>query len=122
MSVANQTHQRPVEVSMLACDPAVLAAVWKAVEPIIPVPVDTHPLGCHRRRVNNFVAFKGIIARIVTGCSWEVAGWAVGTSESTLLRRRSEWLRAGVLRHLAAMGLCGLDREVECEQWRMCID
>jgi transposase len=107
---------------MLACDPAVLSAVWQAIEPIIPTPVDNHPLGCHRRRVNNFVAFKGIIARIVTGCSWEVAGWAVGTSESTLLRRRSEWLRAGVFRHLAAMALSGYDTMIGLQLSRICID
>jgi len=107
---------------MLACDPAVLAAVWKAVEPLIPVPVDTHPLGCHRRRVNNFVAFKGIVHRLVTGCSWDVAGRAMGTSESTLRRRRTEWLRAGVFGHLAAMALSGYDTMIGLDLSQIAID
>ena len=35
---------------MRALDPEVKEAVWQAIEPIIPVPVDHHPLGRHRRR------------------------------------------------------------------------
>ena len=41
-----------VEVStiMRALDPEIVAVVWAAIEPLVPVPIDTHPLGCHRQR------------------------------------------------------------------------
>ena len=35
---------------MRAFDPEVHNTVWAAIEPLIPVPVDNHPLGCHCRR------------------------------------------------------------------------
>ncbi|HUP16974.1 MAG TPA: IS5/IS1182 family transposase, partial [Acidimicrobiia bacterium] len=37
--------------------------VWEAMEPLIPVPADTHPLGCHRRRVPDRLCFWGILVR-----------------------------------------------------------
>jgi transposase len=107
---------------MLACDPQVLAAVWSAAEPLIPQPVDEHPLGCHRRRVDDEIVFKGIVARLITGCSWAVAGWLVGTSESTLLRRWAEWMRAGVFHQLADMALSGFDTMVGLDLSEVCID
>jgi hypothetical protein len=33
---------------MRALDPEVNAIVWQAIEPLVPVPVNTHPLGRHR--------------------------------------------------------------------------
>jgi hypothetical protein len=48
----------PVEViSMRALDPEVVDAVWEMIEPMIPRPVKTHPLGCHRRRISNRLCF-----------------------------------------------------------------
>ena len=32
--------------------------------------VSDHPLGCHRRRVSDKLCFRGILIRLVTGCSW----------------------------------------------------
>jgi hypothetical protein len=32
---------------MRAFDPEVKDIVWQAIEPLVPVPVDKHPLGCH---------------------------------------------------------------------------
>ena len=39
---------------MRALDPEVKAIVWQAFEPLIPPPVDNHPLGRHRRRKSNY--------------------------------------------------------------------
>jgi transposase len=36
---------------MRALEPDVFDAVWAAVEPLLPAPTKTHPLGCHRRRI-----------------------------------------------------------------------
>jgi hypothetical protein len=31
-----------------AMDPEVADAIWTAIEPILPIPDDDHPLGCHK--------------------------------------------------------------------------
>ena len=58
----------------------------------------THPLGCHRPRISDRDCFEAILFRLVTGCSWDVAGRLGKGSETTLRRRRDEWVAAGVLR------------------------
>jgi transposase len=56
---------------MRALDPEVGDAVWAGIEPLIPEPVDDHPLGCHRPRADNRDCFEVMLVRLVTGCSWE---------------------------------------------------
>jgi len=82
---------------MLALARNVFEPVWTMIEARLPrrAPV-FHPLGCHRPRVPDRMCFNGIAARLVTGCSWEVAGTLTGSSESTLRRRFREWADAGV--------------------------
>ena len=82
---------------MLAMDPRVADAVWTAIQGHLPPrPPDTHPLGCHRPRIPDRDCFDGILARLVTGCSWDVAARLCKASETTLRARRTEWLVAGV--------------------------
>jgi hypothetical protein len=38
---------------MRALDPEVFDAVWAGIEPLVPVPVEIHPLGCHRPRLSD---------------------------------------------------------------------
>lgn len=94
---------------MLALDPRVFEPVWEAARGLLPPVIDNHPLGCHRPRVDARQCFFGIVARLVTGASWETIGHLVGVSESTLLRRRNEWQRAGVFTRLAELALSGYD-------------
>jgi transposase len=107
---------------MLALHPSVWAPVWKVVESLIPVPVDEHPLGCHRPRVSNERCFMGIVIRLVTGCSWDVAGRLVGVGETTLRRRRSEWLRVGLFTKLAALALSAYDTAIGLRPEEVSID
>lgn len=100
---------------MLALDPRVVEAIWSAIEPRLPVPVVCHPLGCHRRRTPNRRCFEGLLTRLVTGCSWDVAGRLSGASETTLRRRRDEWVGAGVFAELAEEALGAYDRIVGLE-------
>ena len=76
----------------------VFDAIWGAIEPPLPDPPETHPSGCHRPRASNEVCFRGILIRLVTGCSWvdaeAVLNWEA--SDTTLRARRDEWIRAGV--------------------------
>lgn len=82
---------------MLALSPRVVAAVWAAVEPRLPERrPDTHPLGCHRPRIPDRDCFEAIVFRLVTGCSWDVAGRLGKGSETTLRVRFNAWVKAGV--------------------------
>jgi hypothetical protein len=108
---------------VLALHPRVVDAVWTAVAPLLPSrPVDRHPLGCHRPRIADRVCFTGILVRLVTGCSWEVAGRLVGVSETTLRRRRDEWVAAGVFEALCDEAIAGYERIIGLDLSEVSID
>ena len=95
---------------MLALHPRV-DVIREAVGPLIPAHrPKPHPLGCHRRPIPDRVCFWGILRRLVTGCSWDVAGRISGAGETTLRRRRDEWTAAGVFEALRDEALAGDDR------------
>ena len=86
------TTQRPAEAlaSMTrALDPEVGRVIWETIEPLLPPPDVSHPLGCHRPRVPDEVCFRGILIRLVTGSSWvdieAILGFEV--SDTTLRSR-----------------------------------
>jgi transposase len=97
---------------MRALDAEVVDAVWSTVADLVPDPPTDHPLGCHRRRVPNEVCFRGILVRLVTGCSWVVTEVLLGgvVSDTTLRARRDEWIAAGVFDRLVAQAVAGYDR------------
>lgn len=107
---------------MLALHPRVVDALWAAVEPRLPEVVDDHPLGCHRRRLEDRDCFEAILFRLVTGCSWDVAGRLGKGSETTLRRRRDEWLAAGVFDGLVDESLAGYDRIIGLDLSDVAID
>ena len=108
---------------MLALHPRTVDAVWAAVEPLIPVRRPRpHPLGCHRRRIADRVCFEGILRRLVTGCSWDVAGRISGAGETTLRRRRTEWLVAGVFEELRVEATAAYDRIIGLDLSEVAID
>lgn len=108
---------------MLALHPRVVDAVWAAVEPLIPVHrPEPHPLGCHRPRIADRVCFEGVLRRLVTGCSWDVAGRISGAGETTLRRRRNEWTAAGVFDRLRVEALAGYDRIIGLDLSEVAID
>jgi len=92
-------------------DPLVAQAVWMAIEGHLPPrPPDMHPLGCHRLRIPDRDCFDGILARLVTGCSWDVAARLCKASKTTLRGRRTEWLAAKVFDKLVEEAIDGYDR------------
>lgn len=107
---------------MLALDKRVFAPVWEATRALIPPVIDNHPLGCHRPRVSDRTCFFGIVARLVTGCSWDTAAQLVGIGETTLRRRRDEWLRAGVFNSLVEQALAAYDRVIGLRLDEVAID
>jgi len=108
---------------MLALHPVVVDAIWAAVEAIIPpAQPRSHPLGCHRRRISDRICFEGMLIRLVTGCSWDVAARIVHVGETTLRRRRDEWLRAGVFGALASEALESYDKVVGLDLSEVAVD
>ncbi len=95
-----------------AMDPEVSDAIWAAVEPLVPPPDDSHPLGCHNPRIPDEVCFRGIVIRLVTGASWTDIEAIMGrvVSDTTLRRRRDEWIAAGVFERLRCEALAAFDR------------
>jgi transposase len=108
---------------VLALDPRTVDAVWAAIEAYLPArPPDTHPLGCHRPRIPDRDCFTGILARLVTGCSWDVAARLTPAGETTLRGRRTEWLRAGVFDKLLAEALAAYDRIIGLDLSEVAVD
>src|SRR5450631_2414247 len=104
-------------------DPRVAEAVWKAIEGHLPPrPPDNHPLGCHRLRIPDRDCFDGILARLVTGCSWDVAARLCRASETTLRGRRTEWLAAGVFDKLVEEAIAGYDRIIGLDLSEVALD
>lgn len=107
---------------MLALHPRAVGAVWAAVAPLLPEHIDDHPLGCHRPRISDRDCFEAILFRLVTGCSWDVAGRLGNGSETTLRHRRDQWLAAGVFDELVEHAIHSYDRIVELDLSEVAID
>jgi transposase len=109
---------------MRALDPEVLNTVWAAIEPLIPVPVDEHPLGCHRPRAANRDCFEVMLVRLATGCSWEDAERLCGhkVSDTTVRQRRGEWLRADVFEAIANEAMEAYDRIIGLDLGDVAVD
>jgi len=108
---------------LLAMDPRVAEAVWKAIEGHLPPrPPDMHPLGCHRLPIPDRDCFQGILVRLVTGCSWDLAARLCRASETTLRGRRTEWLAAGVFDKLVEEAIAGYDRIIGLDLSEVAVD
>lgn len=108
---------------MLALDPRIVEPIWQAIEGRLPQQQErTHPLGCHRPRVPDRDCFEAILHRLVTGCSWDVAGRLGKGSETTLRRRRDEWVAAGVFDALADEALGAYDRMIGLDLTEVSVD
>ena len=109
---------------MRALEPEVVDAVWAAIEPLIPPPPKTHPLGCHRRRVADRLCFWGILVRLVTGCSWTTAEALLEyqVSDTTLRARRNEWVGVGVFDRLRDHAICAYDKIIGLDLAEVSLD
>jgi len=108
---------------VLALHPRVVDAVYTCLQAHLPPrPPDTHPLGCHRQRISDRDCFTGILQRLVTGCSWDVAARLSIPSETTLRDRRTEWLNAGVFEAMIEEALAAYDRIIGLDLSEVAID
>lgn len=107
-----------------ALDPEVVEVLWQTIEPLLPVVNDSHPLGCHNPRVPDRLIFRGILIRLVTGSSWTdieaIMDFAV--SDTTMRRRRDEWITAGVFDRLETEARSGYDRILELDLDHVALD
>lgn len=98
---------------MLALNPVVVDAIWQSFAAYLPKRGHTnHPLGCHRPRISDRDCFEAILFRLVTGCSWDVAGRLGKGGETTLRRRRDEWVAVGAFEHLVEEAINAFDKVI----------
>jgi len=97
---------------MRALDPRMVDILWTTIEPLLPAPDRTHPLGCHRPRASNRLCFRAFLIRLVTGSSWVDIEAILDhqVSDTTLRARRDEWIDAGVYQRLEAEVRAAYDR------------
>lgn len=84
---------------------------FTAVLPARPVFAPSHPLGCHRRRIDDRIVFDKLIQVLRFGCSYEAIADAT-CSASTIRHRRDEWITAGIFAKLKTIALDAYDRIV----------
>lgn len=109
---------------MRALDPQVVDAVWETIEPLIPRTPDSHPLGCHRRRISDRLCFWGMLIRLVTGCSWVTVEEILErqVSDTTLRARRDEWIGAGVFDAVRVEAMEAYDRIIGIDMSEVALD
>jgi transposase len=108
---------------MLALNPVVVDAVWQSFAAYLPKRGHTnHPLGCHRPRISDRDCFEAILFRLVTGCSWDVAGRLGKGGETTLRRRRDEWVAVGAFQHLVEEAINAFDKVIGLDLSEVSVD
>ena len=95
--------------------------IWEQFRALLPEREVDHPLGCHRPRVPDRVVFEKLLQVLVFGCAyWRIADEEC--SETTLRRRRDEWIEGGVMERLREVALAAYDRTVGLELSDMAVD
>ena len=84
-------------------------SLWAQMEPLIPKPIDNHPLGMHRLRVPDRNAMNAILFVLRTGCQWEALDATGICKHSSAHRRFQEWTKAGVFEKFWKRGLLEYD-------------
>jgi transposase len=108
---------------MLALEPTVVDVIWQSFAAYLPERGETtHPLGCHRPRISDRDCFEAILFRLVTGCSWDVAGRLGKGGETTLRRRRDEWVEVGAFQHLVEEAIDGFDKVIGLDLSEVSVD
>lgn len=96
------------ELSQVQKDWRIPDELWVRIEPLLP-PRKSHPLGCHRPRVEDRAAMDAIFFRLRTGCQWNALSATGICSSSSAHRRFQEWSEAGVFLKLWQIGLAEYD-------------
>lgn len=101
--------------------PYIIEPIWAQFEALLPEHEIDHPLGCHRQRIPDRVVFEKLVQILVFGCAYEKI--ADGPcSESTLRRRRDEWIELGLVEALRLAALEAYDRAIGLEPSEVAVD
>ena len=106
---------------MPALPPYIIEPVWQQFSALLPERRTDHPLGCHRSRIPERVVFEKLVQVLVFGCAYERIADA-SCSESTLRRRRDEWIELGVMERLRQICLEAYDRLIGLELSEVAVD
>jgi transposase len=96
--------------------------MWERIAPLIPVHVNTHPLGGGRPRVPDRQVMDGIFFMLRTGCQWRALDATEICNGSTAHRRFQEWRRAGFFEALWEQALHDYDNDVGIDWSWLSID
>jgi transposase len=95
--------------------------IWEQFCALLPEREVSHPLGCHRSRIPDRVVFEKLVQVLVFGCaSWRIADGSC--SDTTLRRRRDEWIALGVMDTLRELVLEVYDRIISLELADVALD
>ena len=106
---------------MPALPPYIIEPIFQQFSALLPKRETNHPLGCHRRRIPERVVFEKLVEVLVFGCAYERIADA-SCSESTLRRRRDEWIELGVMDRLRQICLDAYDRLIGLELSEVAVD
>jgi transposase len=104
-----------------ALEPYLIEPIWQQFEALLPEHRTDHPLGCHRSRVPERIVFEKLVQVLVFGCAYERIA-DESCSESTLRRRRDEWIELGVMERLRQICLDAYDRLIGLELSEVAVD
>ncbi len=106
---------------MPAVPSSIIEPLWDQFHALIPPVVDTHPLGCHRPRVDDRIVFDKLVQSLKWGIAYE--GVADATcSATTIRRRRDEWIEAGIFNKLEQVCLLAVDKMLGLELDNLTVD
>lgn len=106
---------------MPALPSSLIEPLWDQFAALIPVRVDTHPLGCHRPRIPDRVVFDKLVQTLVFGVAY--ARIADSTCSATTIRtRRDEWIQAGLFTALEQICLDAYDKMIGLDLENLIVD
>jgi transposase len=104
-----------------ALEPCLIEPIWQQFSALLPERHIDHPLGCHRSRIPERVVFKKLVEVLVFGCAYHRIADA-SCSQSTLRRRRDEWIELGLMERLREICLEAYDRLIGLELSEVAVD
>src|SRR5215203_6674335 len=104
-----------------ALPPYLIDPIWQQFKALLPEHRTDHPLGCHRSRIPDSIVFEKLVQVLVFGCAYHRIADA-SCSESTLRRRRDEWIELGVMDRLRHICLEAYDRLIGLELSEVAVD
>jgi transposase len=104
-----------------ALEPYLIEPIWEQFRALLPERKTNHPLGCHRPRIADKVVFGKLVEVLVFGCAYERIA-DESCSESTLRRRRNEWIEDGLMERLREISLEAYDRLIGLELADLAVD